>query len=99
MTAEPIDPDATAARLRRRAELQAELAALEAQDATARNETVAADTGAQTEVDTHGGAFVRDSVRVRGGHFIGRDFIQIVTQAGPSSTDAEEAKSDRKSVV
>ena len=35
-------------------------------------------TGTQTNIDTHGGAVVQGAVQA-GGHFIGRDFVQIVT--------------------
>jgi formylglycine-generating enzyme required for sulfatase activity len=43
-------------------------------------------------ITTQGGAAVQGSVEV-GGHFIGRDFIQIVTKAINSSDDPDEAHS------
>ncbi|MCG6869905.1 MAG: SUMF1/EgtB/PvdO family nonheme iron enzyme, partial [Gammaproteobacteria bacterium] len=48
-------------------------------------------TGTQTNT-TQGGAVVQGSVEV-GGHFIGRDFIQTVTQVVHSNEDPDEAKS------
>jgi hypothetical protein len=36
-------------------------------------------TGTQTNTNTGGGAAVEGRVETRGGHFIGRDFVQIVT--------------------
>jgi hypothetical protein len=45
-----------------------------------------------TSITTQGGAVALGSVEV-GGHFIGRDFIQSVTQVVHSDEDPEEAKS------
>jgi formylglycine-generating enzyme required for sulfatase activity len=50
-------------------------------------------TGKQTNVATQGGAVVEDAVQVRNGHFIGRDFIQCVTQITQGGEDPEESKS------
>ena len=47
----------------------------------------ARDTG--PSFDTGGGAIVQQSVETQGGHFIGRDFIQIVQQGVPSAQAAE----------
>jgi formylglycine-generating enzyme required for sulfatase activity len=49
------------------------------------------DTG--TSIETQGGAAIEGPVQVRNGHFIGRDFIQQVTQAVQGGEDPEEAKS------
>ena len=46
-----------------------------------------------TTVATEGGAFVDGAVEVRNGHFIGRDFIQYITQVVQGGEDPEEAKS------
>ena len=44
-----------------------------------------------SSIATHGGAVVEGSVEV-GGYFVGRDFIQTVTQVVHSDEEAEEAK-------
>ena len=49
-------------------------------------------TGTQTNIATQGGAVVQGAVEV-GGHFIGRDFVQIVTQAVHVGQDPDEAQS------
>ena len=54
------------------------------------NNTGIINTGTQTITNTGGGAVVHGGVEARNGHVIGRDFIQIITQAGE---DPEEAKS------
>ncbi len=45
------------------------------------------------KIETQGGAVIEGSVRVRSGHFIGRDFVQYVTQIIQGGEDPEEAKS------
>lgn len=49
-------------------------------------------TGTQT-IATQGGAVVKGAVQVRNGHFIGRDFVQIVTHVTRADEDPEETKS------
>lgn len=49
-------------------------------------------SGSQTIIHA-GGAYVAGPVQVANGHFIGRDFVQFVTQIAQSGDDAEEAKS------
>jgi len=46
-----------------------------------------------TAIATQGGAVVEGSVRVRNGHFIGRDFIEVVTQVVQGGEDRDEAQS------
>ena len=46
-----------------------------------------------TTIATEGGAFIDGAVEVRNGHFIGRDFIQYITQIIQGGEDPEEAKS------
>ena len=79
--------------------LQALGAALQPRPATGRGGNTAAQdgtggAGTQTHVATQGGAVVGGSVEIGGGgHFIGRDFIQFVTQAAGRGDDPEEVKS------
>ena len=49
-------------------------------------------TGTQTNIATQGGAAVQGSVEV-GGHFIGRDFIQVITQVVHAGEDPDEVRS------
>lgn len=49
-------------------------------------------TGTQTNIVTQGGAAVQGTVEV-GGHFIGRDFIQVITQVVHPGEDPDEAQS------
>jgi hypothetical protein len=84
MGSEPTDPNDIEALQRQIAELQAKLSA--AQQA----ETGGNNTG--TTIATHGGAAVQGSVEARG-HFIGRDFVQYITQIVQGGEDPEEAKS------
>ena len=44
-------------------------------------------------IATQGGAVIEGAVAVRNGHFIGRDFIQTITQIIQGGEDPEEAKS------
>ncbi|MGH2745443.1 MAG: NACHT domain-containing protein, partial [Thermoleophilaceae bacterium] len=93
MGSEPPGPTDIDALQRQLAELQAKLAA--AQEAQAAGEcgvSTGANTGTQT-IATHGGAIVQGAVQVRNGHFIGRDFVQIVTHVTHAGEDPEEAKS------
>ena len=46
-----------------------------------------------TPIETEGGAFVSGPVELRNGHFIGRDFVQTITQVIRGGEDPEEAKS------
>lgn len=98
MRSEPIDPNDIEALQRRVAELQAEqIAAQQAQTAGERGVSTAAtsgtvNTGTQTN-ETLGGAVIQGSVQVRNGHFIGRDFVQIVTHVSQTGENPEEAKS------
>jgi formylglycine-generating enzyme required for sulfatase activity len=46
-----------------------------------------------TVIETQGGAFIEGAVEVRSGHFIGRDFVQYITQIIQGGEDPEEAKS------
>ncbi len=73
--------------------LQRQMAELQAKLDAAREVGAGRDDTASTDgktIDTQGGAFVEKDVEVINGHFIGRDFVQIVTR---SSEDPEEAKS------
>jgi hypothetical protein len=47
---------------------------------------------AQRTVSTSGGAVVGASVEVSHGHFIGRDFIQVINNAAGNGEDASEAQ-------
>ncbi|MDQ3773683.1 MAG: hypothetical protein M3461_04575 [Pseudomonadota bacterium] len=89
MGSEPSGPTDIDALQRQLAELQAKLAA--AQEAQAAGER-GASTGTQT-IATEGGAVVQGAVQVRNGHFIGRDFVQIVTHVTHAGEDPEGAKS------
>jgi len=46
-----------------------------------------------TTINTGGGAVVGQSVKVRGGHFIGRDFVQTVNNITHTGEDPEEVQS------
>jgi formylglycine-generating enzyme required for sulfatase activity len=54
-------------------------------------------TGTQIHLDKHisteGGAVVHGGVQTRGGHFIGRDFFQTITQVVHAGEDPDEANS------
>ncbi|MGZ8218754.1 hypothetical protein, partial [Methylomagnum sp.] len=56
-------------------------------------EELQAQLAAAQRIDTGGGAVVEGAVRTSGGHFIGRDFIQTITQVVRPGEDEEEAKS------
>ena len=98
MESEPVDPNDIESLQRQVAELQAKLAAAKlAQAAGERGLRIdphsgTLNTGTQTYIETGGGAAVEGSVEA-GGHFIGRDFIQIVTKVTQAGEDPEEAKS------
>ena len=93
MGSEPTGPTDIDALQRQLAELQAKLAAAqEAQAAGERGMSTGADIDTQT-IATQGGAVVQGAVQVRNGHFIGRDFVQIVTHVTHAGEDPEEAKS------
>ena len=94
-TAPATDPDpddeSAVAIQRQIAELQAKLARKQA--ATA--ESAASPKprkAATTRVKTGGGAAVQGSVKLRNGHFIGRDSIHIVNQIVKKGEDAEDAQ-------
>lgn len=97
MSDQALPPPDAAALQRQIAELQAQLSALQQAQATASARGVAATgsgpagPGARTQVAAQGGAAVLGSVQTAGGHFIGRDFILIISPAGQA--DAEEAQS------
>jgi formylglycine-generating enzyme required for sulfatase activity len=46
-----------------------------------------------TKIRTDGGAAIRGSVKTRGGHFIGRDFIQVILNEVHRDEDPDDAKS------
>ncbi len=79
MSSESTDPNNIEALQRQITELQARL-------------STAQQSNANTSIATKGGAAVQGSVEA-GGHFIGRDFIQIVAQVVHSGEDPEEAQS------
>jgi len=70
--------------------LQRQIAELQARLAMAQ-QTGLSSAGAQ--IATQGGAAVEGSVEVANGHFIGRDFVQTVTNVIHAGEDPEEAKS------
>jgi hypothetical protein len=82
MSNDRIDPNDFEAIARRYAELQAQRAA-------ASDEPIAP-TASRT--NTGGGANIGHGVRVGNGHFIGRDYIQHLTQIVQSGEDAEAVK-------
>lgn len=79
MAAESSNPNDIADLQRQIAELQARLAAQQEADGDQ----------PRTTIDTQGGAAVEGSVAA-GGHFIGRDFIQIVAQLVQRDEDPGE---------
>jgi hypothetical protein len=79
MASEPVDPNHVEALQRQIAELQAKLAAADQATLKVEGDNFAA-IDASTKIDTQGGAMIEGSVRVRNGHFIGRDFVQYMTQ-------------------
>ena len=90
MASRSKDRQDTEAELRRRiAELEARLAAA---DGVSRESDDADGEPPTTSVDTGGGAYVGNQVDA-GGHFIGRDFIQIVNQVLRQDEDPAEAHS------
>jgi formylglycine-generating enzyme required for sulfatase activity len=97
MGSEPTGPTDVGALQRQLAELQAKLAAAqEAQAVGERSGSTDANsgtvnTGMQT-IATQGGAVVQGAIQA-GGHFIGRDFVQYVTNATQVDEDPEDAKS------
>jgi hypothetical protein len=98
MTAKPADPIDIGALQRQIAELQAQLVAAQGANAPPErgvqvegDNTAPINTG--TTIATQGGAVIEGAVEVRNGHFIGRDFIQIITQIVQGGEDPEEAKS------
>ncbi|MFB1490063.1 MULTISPECIES: SUMF1/EgtB/PvdO family nonheme iron enzyme [unclassified Thiocapsa] len=98
MTSEPHDPGGIEALRRQIAELQAKLASAEATNPQAAQlsqhggDDAPADSPAPG-IATQGGAAIEGSVQVPNGHFIGRDFIQIITQAVQGGEDPAEAQS------
>lgn len=98
MTAEPHDPTDIEALRRQIAELQAKLASAEATNPqTVRSSQHGGDDARPDSsapcIATQGGAAIEGSVQVPNGHFIGRDFIQIITQAVQGGEDPAEAQS------
>lgn len=96
MGSEPTESADIEALQRQLAEVQAKLAAAqEAQVAGERGVSTAnsgtVNTGMQT-IATQGGAVVQGAIQA-GGHFIGRDFVQYVTNATQVGEDPEESKS------
>ena len=97
MGSEPTGPTDVEALQRQLAELQAKLAAAQEAQAVgepgvstgAKSGTV--NTGMQT-IATQGGAVVQGAIQA-GAHFIGRDFVQYVTNATQVGEDPEDAKS------
>jgi formylglycine-generating enzyme required for sulfatase activity len=92
MGSQPNDPNDVEALQRQIAELQAKLAAAQQATVTVEGDNFAS-IDASKKIETQGGAVIEGSVRVRNGHFIGRDFVQYVTQIIQGSEDPEEAKS------
>ncbi|MFN0299748.1 MAG: NACHT domain-containing protein [Burkholderiales bacterium] len=108
MTSEPIDPNDIDALRRRIAELEAlQQASVTGSGAVAQghgdalgersvkvdgNHTGPINTGTQT-IETEGGAVIQGAVHVANGHFIGRDFVQIITEVTSKGEDPEESKS------
>ncbi len=94
MTSEPSAPTEVEALQRQIAELQAKLAAAQEHgDAPGERNVELEDPNTDTAVETQGGAFINGAVQVRDGHFIGRDFVQYITQIIQGGEDPEEAKS------
>jgi formylglycine-generating enzyme required for sulfatase activity len=102
MASEPTAPEDTASLQRRIAELQSQLAALQAQPTATgvsadadggRMNTGRINTGTRTTIETQGGAAIDGGVRTQGGHFIGRDFVQTITNITHSGDDGDEVKS------
>ncbi len=92
MASEPADPNDVEALQRQIVALQAQLAAAQQATVEVQGDNFAAiDTS--TKIETQGGAVIEGGVRVRDGHFIGRDFVQYVTQIIQGGEDPEEAKS------
>ena len=79
-------PEQVQALQRQLADAQAQLAAMQA----AQNPAAAA---AGAPIVTQGGAAVAGSVDVRSGHFIGRDFVQHITQVMQAGDDPAEVQS------
>ena len=52
----------------------------------------AINTGMQSMTATHGGAVIQGAVQVDNGHFIERDFVQIITEVTSRGEDPEESK-------
>ncbi len=90
----PTEPTDIEALQRRIAELQAQLAAAKGKGSETVEGSSAGpiNTGTGTTIATQGGAVIEGAVEVRNGHFIGRDFIQHVTQIIQGGEDPEEAK-------
>lgn len=104
MPANPADGADHEALQRRIAALEAELAAAKAAKAASDaipgalgvqvdgNNSGSVNTGTQTS-STEGGALIGRDVIVRGGHFIGRDFIQSITHITHQGEDPAESQS------
>jgi formylglycine-generating enzyme required for sulfatase activity len=92
MGSQPNDPNDVEALQRQIAELQAKLAAAQQATVEVQGDNFAS-IDASKKIETQGGAVIESGVRVRDGHFIGRDFVQSVTQIIQGSEDPEEAKS------
>ena len=97
MGSEPTESADIEVLQRQLAEVQAKLvAAQEAQAAGERGGSTGANSGAvntgMQTIATQGGAVVQGAIQA-GGHFIGRDFVQYVTNATQVGEDPEESKS------
>lgn len=98
MSSKPPIPENIEELKRQLAELQAKVdAAQQAQndgDATpgVGNDVAPSSSSSQT-ITTQGGAGVLGAVQTQGGHFIGRDFIQIVNGVVKQGEDPEESRS------
>ena len=86
MASNPADPNSIVAMQRKIAELQSKLASVE-------QATLSSRSAAAHNIVTDGGAVVHGGVQTQGGDFIGRDFVQYLTQIIQQGEDPEEAKS------
>ncbi|MGB7991977.1 MAG: NACHT domain-containing protein, partial [Candidatus Methylophosphatis roskildensis] len=89
----PPDPKSVEALQRQIAELQAQLnAAKHGAGAVKVDGDNASPINTGTQTDTGGGAFVGGNATA-GGHLIGRDYVQVITNVVRNGEDAEEAQS------
>jgi len=86
MASNPADPNSIEAMQRQIAELQAKLASV-------KQATLSSPSAAAHNIVTDGGAVVHGGIQTQGGDFIGRDFVQYLTQIIQQGEDPEEAKS------